>query len=124
VRVRADRSSYRQLDPVVVTTTNRSARTVYDHHCGGGVEGYEYLRRWNGSYGMSRACVDFGGDGWRAHSVAIAPGGAHRDTLFVSGLAYTGTWRVQLRLLDEAGALLPEPERTSATFRVRGSWAP
>jgi hypothetical protein len=56
--------------------------------------------------------------------VAIAPGAAHRDTLFVPAQAYTGTWRAALSLRDGAGALLPEPERTSGTFRVQGAWAP
>ncbi len=124
VGVRVDRGSYRPLDMVVVTTTNRSPRTVYDDHCGGGIEGFEYLKRWNGSFGAGRGCTEPGeGGGW-AHDVAIAPGAAHRDTLFVSAQAYTGTWRAALSLRDGAGALLPEPERTSGTFRVQGAWAP
>ncbi len=122
-RVRADRESYRPLDMVVVTTTNRSRRTVYDDHCGGEVQGFEYLGEWNASYGMGRGCDWPDPAAWRTHSVAIPPGATHVDTLHVNGRAYTGTWRVVLTLRDTAGAPLPEGRGISNTFRVRSGWA-
>jgi hypothetical protein len=118
VAVRTERAEYRPGNLVVVTTTNRSGRTIYDDHCGGEVQGYEYLEEWDANFGAARVC-------WEpVPAVAIPPGTAHVDTLGVNGQAYTGTWRVELRLLDDAGAPLPEAQRVSNTFRVRGTWAP
>lgn len=124
VGIRTERTAYRPLDPVYVRTTNRTARTVYDDHCAGGLEGFEFLHEWNGSYGFGRACLWPEPDAWRTHSVAIPPGATHVDTLYVNGQAYSGTWRVALSLRDGAGDALPAAQRVSNTFRVRGGWTP
>jgi hypothetical protein len=124
ISVRTDRSDYRPLDVVLVATTNRTGRTLYDDHCGGEVQGFEYLGRWNGSYGSARACLALDADDRRASRVAIPPGATHLDTMYVNGRAYTGTWRVALDLLDEDGAPLPEERRVSEPFRVHGDWRP
>ena len=125
VTVRTERTAYRPMDLVTITTTNNSSRTVWDDHCGGELQGLEYLGRWNGSYGSGRACVDLrGADDWRARAIPIPPGGTHVDVLHVNGSAYTGTWRAELLLRDDAGRLLPSLRRTSNTFRVTGDWSP
>ena len=124
VGIRVDRAQYRPADPVIVTITNRSGRTIYDDHCGGEVQGYEYLQRWNGSYGMRRLCSALELPYPRTPIIAIPHGATARDTLFVGSTAYTGTWRVMLELRDEANAALPEDQSVSNTFRVQGLWAP
>lgn len=124
VTIQTDRADYRPMELIVVTTINRSGRTVYDDHCGGEVQGFEYLNRWNASYGAGRGCVDHDPRNWRLHSAPIRDRATHVDTLHVNGQAYSGTWRVQLYLRDEAGDPLPEDQRTSNTFHVVGTWLP
>ena len=119
VSVQAARTEYRPMDFVVVTTTNRSNQVVYDDHCGGEMQGFEYLGRWNGSFGSGRACAEVGtGQPMDHHLVAIPPGATHVDELPVNDRAYAGTWRVELLLRDAAGRLLPERARITDTFRV------
>jgi hypothetical protein len=124
VRILTDRTEYRPTERVIVTTTNLTGRAVFDDHCGGEVQGFEYLQRWNASYGMGRGCLSRDPGGWRQRSVPIAAGGTHVDTMHINGQAYSGTWRVQLLLLDEAGEPLADAHRVSNTFRVRGGWTP
>ncbi len=112
-----DRMEYRPLDQIIVTTTNQGGGVVYDDHYTGGVQGFEYLGRWNGSYGESRACVDFGG-AQRAFGIPIPVGTTHVDTFHVNSQSYAGTWRVELGLRDETGALVAEDRRISNTFHV------
>jgi hypothetical protein len=122
--IRTDRLEYRAGEPVVVTTTNRTGRTVYDDHCGGEVQGYELVKEWNGSFGFTRYCIFPDPAAWRTYSVAIPDGATHVDTLSGNVDEYSGTWRVQLALRDETGAALPEARRTSNTYRIRGTWTP
>jgi len=126
VTVRTERAEYRPLELVAVTTTNSSSRTIWDDHCGGGMQGLEHTGDWNGSYGSGRACMDIGPGpaDWRMRSVPIPPGGTHVDALPVSGQAYAGTWRVALTLRDDAGRLLPIQRRASNTFRVAADRSP
>jgi hypothetical protein len=125
VTVRTDHIVYRPLELVVVTTVNRTGAVVYDDHCGGEVEGYEFLKQWNASYGMARIGFDFDTTtDWRLHSIAIPVGAAHVDTMFVNDRAYTGTWRVTLYLRDESGTALAQDQRTSNTFHVNDTWIP
>lgn len=116
--IRTERSEYRPLEWIVVTTRNVAGTPVYDDHCGGEVQGLEFLGRWNASYGTGRACLWPDPAKWRSYSVVIPPGAVHVDSFHVNGRAYAGTWRVELRLRDESGALLPEEQRVSNTFRV------
>jgi hypothetical protein len=116
--------AYVPVEPIIVTTVNQSGRTIYDDHCGGGVQGYELLRRWDASFGVSRACLWRDGSGPRSYGVAIPAGASHVDTLHVNSEAYTGTWRVELYLRDANGARLPLGDRVSNTFRVQGRWTP
>ena len=118
-RVETDRREYVPGDAVVVTTRNLSTLVAYDDHCGGEMQGYEFLGRWNASYGMGRACFE---GSPRRSRVPIAPGAAHVDTFYVNAYAYRGTWRVELALVDGTGRLLPE--RASNTFRVQADQAP
>jgi len=118
VNVQAARTEYRPMDLVVVTTTNRSDQVVYDDHCGGELQGFEFLGRWNGSYGAARACADVETEQLTNHRVAIPPGATHVDEFHVNGQAYAGSWRVELLLSDAAGRLLPQSARVTNTFRV------
>ena len=117
--IRTDRSEYRRLDRIVVTTTNETGEVVYDDHCTGEVQGFELLDRWNASYGMARECSWPDASRWRDYSVEIPAGTAHVDTFHVSGVAYTGTWRIELGLRDAAGRTLSAKRRVSNTFTVQ-----
>lgn len=123
IDVSTDRINYRPYDRIVVSTRVATADTTFDDHCGGGVEGFEYLGTWNGSFGGGRTCL-------RGQPVAgrdripIPPGTVHMDTFYVNERAYTGTWRVELWLRDRAGVLFPLEQRVSNTFRVEGTWTP
>jgi len=118
-----DATTYQPTESIVVTSTNLSEHTIYDYHCGGEVQGYEFLNRWNASYGMARGCMDTTG-GWLAHSVAIPSNSTHVDVFRVNSRAYTGTWRVRLHLLNDKGRPLPEELSISNTFQVQGTWSP
>jgi hypothetical protein len=122
IAIQTDRVEYEPVQLIIVTTTNRSGSTVYDDHCSGGTEGYELLRRWNGSYGAGRACTD--ATSRTNPGVAIPSGTVHSDTFHVNGQSYTGTWRVNLALRMGNGALISEALRVSNTFHVRGNWVP
>jgi hypothetical protein len=126
VTVWADPHERRPGDRVIVQTYNRLPRMVYENECGGQVQGYELHHQWNGSYGFGRACASSDQDDrGRLSHVPIAPGATHIDTLFVSGGAYVGTWRVELELYERVGerfVRLPEAQRASKTFHVRGGW--
>src|SRR5215207_297373 len=74
VTVRTQHTAYRPVELVVITTTNPTGATVYDDHCGGEVQGYEFLKRWNASYGVAGGCRDIDATDWRSRSVAIPPG--------------------------------------------------
>lgn len=124
VVIRTGATTYQPVQLVVVTTTNLSGHTIYDDHCGGEVQGYEFLHRWNASYGAARACVDVDARDWRAHSAAIPGNSIHVDTFHVNSRAYSGTWRVRLDLWNEIGMPLPEAQSTSNTFQVHGTWSP
>ncbi len=120
-----DRLEYRPRPwtSVIVTTRTATADTIFDNHCDGGTEGFEYLGRWNGSYGAGRFC-DRSQPTLGRDRIPIPPGTVHVDTFFVHETQYTGTWRVQLHLHDYTGALLPIEERISNTFHVEGTWTP
>lgn len=125
IEVLSDRQSYRAQPPelVVITTRAAIADTIFDDHCGGELQGFEYLGRWNGSYGGGRVCL-------RGQPIAgrdripIPPGTVHMDTFHVNDRAYTGTWRVELNLRDRDGVLFPLEQRISNTFRIEGTWTP
>jgi hypothetical protein len=106
------------MDMIVVTTRNESAAVIYDDHCGGEVQGFEYLGYWNASYGVGRGCSFVESERLPEHQIAIPPGTEHVDVFHVNGHAYAGTWRVELLLRDAAGNELPLRRRVSNTFRV------
>lgn len=124
IAIRTDRTEYEPNQLIIVRTTNRSGRLVYDDHCGGEVQGFEFLKKWNASYGAARGCFNFDPGEWQRRSIAIPNGSVHVDTFHVNGRAYTGTWRVQLYFRDEVGELLPENQSVSNAFRVNGTWSP
>ena len=120
LQVRTDRTEYRPLELIFVTTTNQTARPIYDDHCAGAVQGSQSPRQWSASYGTVRGgCYWPEESRWREYSVVIPPGAVHVDTFHVNSLAYAGTWRVELRLRDDAGKVLSESQRISNTFRVQ-----
>ena len=123
ITVQTDRTEYLPVQMIVVTTLNQSGLVIYDDHCGGETQGFEFLQRWNGSYGEGRMCMD----SWSSLAnpgVAIPSGTLHSDTFYVNNQSYTGTWRVNLALRNSKGELLPESLRISNAFRVLGNWTP
>lgn len=120
VRVRADRSRYEPLDPVIVRITNESDVAIFENLCAGELEGYGFVPgEWNASYGAARICLDDPGvppEGWGFRR--IMPGGSAVDTFFVNSEAYEGKWRVQLDLRDAENDSLPLSLRITQTFRV------
>lgn len=111
-----DLKEYRRGESITVTTLDRSGDDIYDNHCAGVVEGFDYLGYWNGSYGSGRACLPNElGD---SHLKRIAPGEVHVDYFYVNSMAYEGSWRVQLELQTAGGRRLPLESRVSNTFRV------
>jgi len=124
ITIQTNSSDYEPGQLIIVTTTNRSDHVVYDDHCGGEVQGFEFLGRWNASYGAMRACYLFDRAGAHALEVPIPGGSTHADTFHVNGQAYSGTWRVRLYLRGENGVSIPESQAVSNTFRVGGTWSP
>lgn len=122
ISLTTDQGHYLGTGEVVVTTTNNSSHDIYDHHCGGMMEGLELHGYWNGSYGSGRGCRE--GDDFSRFRIRIPPGTTHVDSFKINSMGYSGSWRVQLNLLDEAGRLLPEVIRTSNVFTIENSWRP
>lgn len=121
-----DRTEYQRNQKLLVTIRNGTDRLIYDDQCGGEVQGFEYIGKWNASYGESRSCgaVSLGsgsavtGSDWKSSSIAIQPGDTYVDTFVINGAAYPGTWRVELSLRDENGQLLRLDQRISNLFVV------
>ena len=120
VSITTERSAYKAGDILLVRTTNRGTGMLYDDHCGGAVEGFEFLKEWNGSYGVSRICNKMIPRDNSDMVHPIPPGTTHVDTLHVSAFAYTGTWRARLSILDGRRQPLPDSLRVTDTFQVAG----
>ena len=122
-----DQTEYQRSQKLLVTIRNGTDRLIYDDKCGGEVQGFEYVGKWNGSFGDSHSCglallasssVQSGSE-WRSSSIAIQPGGSYTDSFVINSAAYPGTWRVELSLRDENGEPLRLDQRISNLFRVR-----
>jgi hypothetical protein len=118
-----DRTDYQRNQQLLVRIKNGTDRIIYDDRCGGEVQGFEYIGKWNASYGASRSCGSTGNPplplpDWRASSIAIQPGDTYIDTFPINGAAYPGTWRVELALRDKNGELLRLDQRISNLFLV------
>jgi hypothetical protein len=118
VEIRTAQAVYRPLDLAVARITNRSGVTIFRDLCSGQIEGRRSpADDWNGSYGSGRACALLAGVRY-PEPQRIAPGETVSDTLPINADAYTGEWRFQYFLYDEAGQLLPLEQRISNVFRV------
>ena len=118
--ITTERSAYKAGDVLLGRTTNRGTQTLYDDHCGGEVQGFEFLKEWNGSYGVSRSCNKMIPRDNSDMIHPIVPGTTHVDTLHVSGFAYTGTWRVRLWILDGRRQPVADSLSVTSPFQVTG----
>ncbi len=119
VQVLTDRDHYTYLDPVLVTVVNETADSVYQELCEGALEGYgNDGYTWSASYGEVHSCANPAGVAISRRR-PVPPHGAVSDTFFISALAYSGRWRINLGIYDAAGVKLPETQRISKEFTVR-----
>ena len=105
LRVLTDHAEYRQGSWVAFTITNRTPDVLRYDWCS-----VEHVARTSSEepfdvrYVPSRRCgFGAGIDQVREHMVALASGEARRDSVFLSGAAFQGQYRIHVWLVDESG---------------------
>jgi hypothetical protein len=120
LRVLTDHPEYRQGSWIAFTIKNRTPDVLRYDWCS-----VEHVARTSSDtpfdvrYVPSRRCgFGAGIDEVREHMVVLASGEAQRDSVFLSGAAFQGQYRIHLWLVDENGVADPDNPVVSNTVDV------
>lgn len=119
LRVLTDHAEYRQGTWIAFTITNRTPDVLRYDWCS-----VEHVARTTDApfdvrYAPSRRCgFGAGIDEVREHMVTLATGEGKRDSVFLSGAAFQGQYRIHVWLVDENGVADPDNPVVSNTVDV------